>query len=85
MHMAATRPGSQSGMVRTGWANSCPGCMDMTCTWWLLGLAVKMPWLGPGGTSLALAAWTGLENAIILSPCVGSQGDMYMVASRLGF
>ena len=21
----------------------------VTCTWWLLGLAVKAPWLGPGG------------------------------------
>ena len=36
-----------------------------------------MPWLGPGGTNLALAAWTGLENTIILSPCMGSQGDMH--------
>ena len=25
-------------------------------------LAVKAPWLGPGGPILALAAWTGLEN-----------------------
>ena len=32
----------------------------VTCTWWLLGLTIKAPWLGPGG---ALAAWTGLENA----------------------
>ena len=31
----------------------------VTCTWWLLGLAVKMPWLGSGGPILALAAWTG--------------------------
>ena len=36
-----------------------------------------MPWLGLGGTNLALAAWTGLENTIILSPCTGSQGDMH--------
>ena len=35
----------------------------VTCTWWLLGLAVKVPWLRPGGPILALAAWTGLENA----------------------
>ena len=37
----------------------------VTCTWWLLGLAVKVPWLGPGGPSLALAAWTGFENATL--------------------
>ena len=30
----------------------------MTCIWWLLDLAVKAPWLGPGGPILALAAWT---------------------------
>ena len=36
----------------------------VTCTWWLLGLAVKVPWLGLGGPILAPAAWTGLENAI---------------------
>ena len=28
MHMVATRLGCQSAMVGTGWANSCPGCMD---------------------------------------------------------
>ena len=28
MHMAAARLGCQSAMVGTGWANSCPGCMD---------------------------------------------------------
>ena len=37
----------------------------VTCTWWLLGLAVKAPWLGPGGTILAMAAWTGLGNATL--------------------
>ena len=37
----------------------------VTCTWWLLGLAVKVPWLEPGGPTLALAAWTGLENATL--------------------
>ena len=37
----------------------------VTCTWWLLGLAVKVPWLGPGGPILALTAWTGLENATL--------------------
>ena len=34
----------------------------VTCTWWLLGLAVKAPWLGPGGPILALAALTGLKK-----------------------
>ena len=28
MHMVAARLGSQNTMVGTGWANSCPGCMD---------------------------------------------------------
>ena len=28
MHMVAARLGCQSTMVGTGWANSCPGCMD---------------------------------------------------------
>ena len=37
----------------------------VTCTWWLLGLAVKAPWLGPGGSILAPAARTGLENVTL--------------------
>ena len=28
MHRVAARLGCQSAMVGTGWANSCPGCMD---------------------------------------------------------
>jgi len=28
----------------------------VTCTWWLLVLAVKKSWLGPGGPLLALTA-----------------------------
>ena len=32
------------------------------CTWWLLGLALKRPWLVPGGSPHALTTWTGLEN-----------------------
>ena len=43
------------------------------CTWWLLGLALKRPWLVPGGPPHALTAWTGLENTV------------HMVAARLGF
>ena len=29
MHMVAARFGSQSAMVGTGWANSCPASVDM--------------------------------------------------------
>ena len=29
------------------------------CTWWLLGLALKRPWLVLGGPPHALTAWTG--------------------------
>ena len=32
----------------------------VTCTWWLLGLVVKVSWLGQGGPTLSKAAWTGL-------------------------
>ena len=28
MHMVASRLSCESAMVGTGWANSCPGCMD---------------------------------------------------------
>ena len=35
------------------------------CTWWLLGLALKRPWLVPGGPPPALTAWTGLENTTL--------------------
>ena len=30
-----------------------------------IGLTVKVPWLGAGWPFLALAAWTGLENATL--------------------
>ena len=40
-------------------------------TWWLLGLAVKRPWLGPGGASLTLIAWTSLENTTLTLLGVG--------------
>ena len=46
----------------------------VTCTWWLLGLAVKVPWLGPGGSILARAAWTGLENATLTLFISGREG-----------
>ena len=35
------------------------------CTWRVLGLAVKRPWLVLGGLILALAACMGLENATL--------------------
>ena len=34
----------------------------VTCTWQLLGLAVKGSWLTPDRPILGLAAWAGLEN-----------------------
>ena len=37
----------------------------VTCTWWLLGLAVEVAWLGPCGPILALTVWTGFENATL--------------------
>ena len=37
----------------------------VTCTWWLPGLAVKVPWLGLGGPIIALAAWIGLKNHLV--------------------
>ena len=39
---------------------------SVTCTWWLLGLAFKEPWLGLDGSFLALAAWSGLENMTLM-------------------
>ena len=58
--------------------------LRVTCTRWLLGLAVKESWLGLGGPPLALSAWTGLET--LLSPCrglvSGEEGDKHMVAVR---
>ena len=37
------------------------------CTWQLLGLAVKEPWLAPSGSIPALVAHTGLENVSLTS------------------
>ena len=39
-------------------------CM-VTCTWWLLGLALKRSWSVPSGPPPALTAWTSLENTIL--------------------
>ena len=55
------RAGSASaervGQREVGWFTR-----TVTCTWWLLGLALKGPWLGLGGPPAALTTWTGLEN-----------------------
>ena len=49
------RAGSASvervGQGEVGWVTH-----RLLCTWWLLGLAMKGPWLGPGGPILTLAA-----------------------------
>ena len=44
------------------------------CTWWLLGLVVNVPWLGPGGPIPALAAWTGLGNTTLTRLISGREG-----------
>ena len=41
------------------------GGWRVLCTWQLLGLVVKGPWLAMGGPILGLAAWTGLENTTL--------------------
>ena len=43
-------------------------------TWWLQGLTVKGPWLGPGGPPLALTAWTSLENTTCKGLVSGKEG-----------
>ena len=48
------------GQGEVGWV-----ACRVTCIWWLLGLAVKAPWLKPCGPILALAAWTGSENTTL--------------------
>ena len=37
----------------------------VTCTWWLLGMALKGPWLGLGGPPPGLTASIGLENTTL--------------------
>ena len=60
------------------------------CTWWLLGLALKRPWLVPGGQPHALTAWTGLENTTLTLQRAGSasaervgQGEVGGVTGRV--
>ena len=62
--LRTTRTGSASAeRVRQGDVGGVT--RRMTYTWWLLGLDVKVPWLGPCGPILALAGWTGFENATL--------------------
>ena len=58
---------------RVGWGELGGVTHRVTCTWWLLGLAVQGPWLGPGRPIFALAAWTGLENATLREDYLGSE------------
>ena len=66
----------------------------VTCTWWLLGLALKRPWLVPGGPPPALTAWTGLKHHVegwflarkaawALSRCMATDSaDYYMLINE---
>ena len=49
----------QVGNMRTGMLSM------VSCTWWLLGLALKRSWSVPSGPPPALTAWTSLENTIL--------------------
>ena len=53
----------------------------VTCTWWLLGFALKEAWLGLDGPPLALTACTGLENTNL--PCSGFVSGIFNVMSLL--
>ena len=61
---ARLRAGSASA-VRVGQGEVGGVTGGMLCTWWLLGLALKRPWLVPGGPPHTLTAWTGLENTTL--------------------
>ena len=60
VHMVAARLGFEKAMVVI---------CRVLYTWWLLyiGLALKRPWLVPGGPPHAMpdSAWTGLENTTL--------------------
>ena len=64
MHMVAARLGCQSAMVGTGWANSCPGCMDRLRKRYshLVGssfLAGKVAWTLSGCMTIACLLMSG--------------------------
>ena len=63
VHMAAARLGYKRTMVGTGWANSWPGHTNrcrVLCTWQLLGLVVKEPWLSTGWAN----SWPGYMSRL---------------------
>ena len=67
MHMVAARLGCQSTMVGTGWANSCPGCMDRLRKHYshLVGgsfLAGKVAWTLSGCVTTESAEYCMLVN-----------------------
>ena len=66
MHMVTARLGYESAMVGTGWANSCPGCIDRLRKRYSHRFCVSRKG-GTGG-----GGWGH------------PQGDMHMVATRLG-
>ena len=61
---ARLRAGSASA-ERVGQGEESGVTHRVTYTWWLLGLALKGPWLVPGGPPHALTAWTALENTTL--------------------
>ena len=64
LHHTALHAGSVSAeRVGQGEVGGVTG--RVLCTWWLLGLALKRPWLVPGGPPHTLTAWTGLENTTL--------------------
>ena len=72
MHMVAARLGCQSAMVGTGWANSCPGCMDRLrkCYSHLVGgsfLAGKVAWTLSGCMTTESAEYCMLVNEWVWS------------------
>ena len=52
------------------------------CTWWLLGLALKRPWLVPGGPPHALTPWTGLENTTLTLQRAGFWPERLVYGNR---
>ena len=49
MPHAGSASAERVGQGEVGWVTR-----RVTCTWWLLGLAVKVPWLWPGGPIIAM-------------------------------
>ena len=91
MHCAEKILHQQKGWDGGGGVGTC----RVTCTWWLLGLAVKVPWSRPGGPILALTSMllslckrflSGKEGCLGSEQVLGSQVCMVVKAvSRLAF